>query len=256
VSAIILGQTLVEQPIKFGWSPDRGPYTQRSWKGTETQVKSKINEIISLGGSYEVEQLAGEFWMITASYGNNTGGGDQSGNEVTDQWELVPNVVSQNLLESQYSKVAGLSTTQVKQIKDSLAQNVEPSASGFASDQLTVYTLMHSNVDTVSVSQPVLQHNWLVPIGVNLAYSYSNIDRIFTTASLISTEGVPADLAVSISAWTASFANPSYGSNRVALVFGWKKLAPTQRIANNGRREITQGFEFGLWSTDIYGATV
>jgi hypothetical protein len=247
------------QPIRFGWSKDRGHSTTKEWRGGESQVRAKIAEIIAAGGSYEVEQVAGEVWKIVASYSSPQPDGSTpaDGDTIAVTWELLPKDAQKALLGSFHSLVSGLSQADIDQIKTEVDDTTKTAATTtLTGNALKVFKLMRAGVDTVEVEQPVLSLTWVVPDNENLNYAYANIGRVYTTSSLISTEAIPGYIATSMVAWTASFSNPTYGANRVSLVFGWKKRAPTQRRSGNNKREISQTWEFGLWATDIYGATV
>lgn len=255
----ILGSSLTEQPIKFGWSRERGPYTTKEWRGTEARVRSKITEVIAQGGSYDVERLPGDVWKIVAQFATSegAGGGSTGGAEITETWELLPKDAQKDILSSYHSLVSGLTQANIDQIRtDVNSLSVTAANTTLTGNALVVFKLMKAGVENVEIEQPVLSHNWIVPVNANLSYAYANIGRIYTTSSLISSEGVPSYLASSLSAWTSSFSDPSYGTNRISLVFGWKKRPPTQRVTNDSRREISQTWEYGLWSTDVYGSTV
>jgi hypothetical protein len=262
MSATILGtQAATLQPIRFGWSAERGHQTTKEWQGGESQVRALIPQIVFDGGSWEVDRMPGDMWKITATYSkpqdDGAGPGDAGGQEIAVTWELLPKDAQKQLLGSFHSLVAGLSAADIDQIKAEVDNTTKTVANTtLTGNALKVFKLMRAGVDTVEIEQPVLNLTWIVPNNVNLSYSYANIGRIYTTSSLISTENIPGYISTSMVAWTSSFSNPSYGTNRVSLVFGWKKRAPTQRLAGLSRREISQTWEFGLWATDIYGGTV
>jgi len=262
MSEIVLGtKAATLQPIKFGWSAERGHHTTQEWLGSETNIRALIPNIVAAGGSYEVDQMAGGCWRIVASYSQpqpgGAGGGDTGGQEIAVTWELLPKDAQKPLLASFHSLVAGLTPAEIDQIKAEVDNTTKTAANTtLTGNALIVFKLLRSGVDTVEIEQPVLNLTWIVPNNVNLSYSYANIGRIYTTSSLISAESIPSYISTSMVAWTSSFTNPSYGSGRVSLVFGWKKRAPTQRLAGTNRREISQTWEFGLWSTSIYGSTV
>lgn len=247
------------QPIRFGWSKDNGHSTVKEWRGGESQIRSKIPEIIALGGSYEIERIVDDVWKIVATYSGPQPDGPTGadGDAITETWELLPKDAQKDLLGSFHSLVAGLTQAEIDQIKAEVDDTTKTAATTTLSgNALIVFKLMRAGVDAVEIEQPVLSLTWIVPDNQNLNYAYANIGRIYTTSSLISAEVIPTYIATSMVAWTSSFTNPSYGTDRVSLVFGWKKRAPTQRLAVNNRREISQTWEFGLWSTDIYGVTI
>lgn len=261
------GPTL--QPKKFGYSKERGHYDTRVWEGGEDEIRGMIPAVLPFGVSYDCEELRGGLWRLTVNYSSpqsdGAGGGDAGGDQIAVTWELLPKDAQKPLLGSWHTIVSGLDAATIDKIRahseDKTYTTESPAPSGYtttdlAGNALKIFKLLRAGVDTVEVEQPVLTLTWIVPDDVNLAYSYANIGRVYTTASLISAEAIPSYISTSMTAWTSSFSNPTFGSNRVSLVFGWKKRAPTQRLAGENKREITQTWEYGFWATDIYGATV
>lgn len=253
----ILGSTKVEQAKRFGFRQRTGPYNVVETRGTEAQIRALLPAISAAGGDYDVEQLPGDIWKVVANYGNAESGGGSSGNEITETWELLPKDAAKNILQSHHSLVAGLDQPAIDNIRNKINDpSVTAANSGLAGNSLTLFSLMRAGVESVEVEQPVLTHSWNVPYSVVLGYAYSNIGRIFSNSTLYSSEGVPSYLQSSITSWTSNFSNPSYGTDRVSLVFGWRKKAPTQRITVNKGLEFQQTFEFGLWPTSIFGSVL
>jgi hypothetical protein len=255
----ILGANLTEQPIKFGWSRERGPYTTKEWRGAEAQIRAKMSEVVAQGASWDIERLPGDIWRIVAQFATSegAGGGSTGGAEITETWELLPKDCAKDLLSSSADIVAGLTQEEIEDIQNNLnAGRKSEFMTHLSGDALTVFKLMRAGVQHEEIEQPVLSHNWMVPVNATLAYTYPNLGRIFSTSSLISNEGVPGYLKRDIEAWTASFTNPGYGDDRVELVYGWRKRAPTQRVTNDSRREVSQTWEFGLWSPALRGPVI
>lgn len=254
----ILGSTRVEQAKRFGFRQRGGPYNIVEHKGTEAQIRGLLPGIEAAGGDYDVEQLPGDIWRVTANYGNaETGGGSASGSQITETWELAPKDASKPILQSYHSLVAGLTQPQIDQIRAEVDDPGKTAANTtLTGNSLILFKLMRAGVESTEVEQPVLVHSWNVPYQVVLGYAYANVGRLFSNSTLFSSEGVPGYLRSSISAWTSNFSNPTYGTGRINLVFGWKKRAPTQRIAINKGLEFQQTFEFGLWPTDMFGSVL
>ena len=261
MSTILGTKAATLQPIKFGWSKERGHYTVKEWHGGEANIRALIPQIVADGANYDFDAGNGDLAKIVANYSTATpdgaGGGNSGGDEVSVNWELGPKDAQKALLSSYHSLVSGLTAAEIDLIKADVADTTKTAATTtLTGNGLKVFKLLRADVDTVEIEQPILSLTWIVPNSVTLSYAYSNIGRIYTTSSLISAEGIPSYISTSMNAWTASFSNPTFGTNRISLIFGWKKRAPTQRLAGTNKREISQTWEFGLWATDIYGATV
>ena len=272
MSTILGTKGPVLQPKKFGYSKERGHYDTRVWEGGENEIRAMIPAVLPLGVSYDCEEMHGGLWRLTANYSqpqsDGAGSGDAGGTEVAVTWELLPKDTTKDLLASGHSLLAALTQTQIDQIRTdaddpscgAVAAPTVTSGTGrittLTGNALKVLKLLKAKVTDVEIEQPILNLTWIVPDNVNLSYAYTNIGKIYTTASLIAAEAIPSYISTSMTAWTASFTNPAYGTDRISAVYGWKKRAPTQRLAGESKREYSQTWEWVLWATDIYGATV
>lgn len=257
MSNTILGTgSAVEQGKRYSWSPTKGISITRTWRMASEATKNSLEaQLRAQMWDINVAELSGGNWEVTATSSTDPFSGPQ-GEQIVEYWELVPKDCSKELLASHHNLVSGLTQGAVDNIKKAVDNSDTTSATcGLTGNPLVVFKLMRAGVEHVEIEQPILQHVWQVPIGVNLTYSYSYIGRIYTNATLFG-EGVPPDLQTSIAAWTASFTNPTMDASRPTCVFGWKKKAPTQRIGSDNKREISQQWEFGFWSTDIYSAAL
>lgn len=254
-----------EQPLRYGWSPTRGIYTIRTWRGGRTQIDAVAAQLRALGYAYEVNDIPGDLAEIQATISGDETGGRGGGSDINNRWELVPNRVMKDLLESDNAMIRALSDENIENINYYLQNPMNLGTGGTVTSKFTntgdrtnavkAYKLMRAGVKGVIVSQPILRHTWSVPNNQNPGFAFDNIHRVLSTATLISNEGVPADFLLPLSTLPTKFTNPTR-TDSVALSYGWWKAMPSLSVAAYNRREISAEWEFGLWSTDIYGAVL
>lgn len=254
-----------EQPVRWGYSPTRGVYTIRTWRGGKSQIDAKGIELMALGCSVEISDTEGGAYseLQATIAGDETGRG--GGSQITNRWELVPNRVVKDLLESDNAMVLSLNDENVENINYYLQNPLHLGTAGTLESKFTntgsranalkAYKLMRAGVKGVYVSQPILRHTWSIPNNANPGYAFTNIGRILTTPTLIANEGVPANFLVPLGDLPTVFTNPSR-TDSVDLDYGWLKAMPSLSVAAFNRQELSGEWEFGLWSTDIYGAAL
>lgn len=246
--------TETEQPRKFTWDPKEGPRTIRVWHGNKEAMDARAAIMIGAKWSVRKDQILGtDKWQVEASAPISEEG-EAAGVEIVDTWELLPKDAAKSLLQSDASAVLALSgddITRIKKVLDESWTSEQSPAYDDVSNSLAVLALLKAGVESWEVEQPVLTHTWAVPYGMNLAYAYSNIGRIYSTATLFSSESIPVEVTSGVLSWVSQFSNPTR-TDGVSLVWGWKKRAPQQRVVGNNRSEIVQTWEFGLWSTLLY----
>lgn len=244
-----------EQPLRYGYTIGSGPFTIRSHKGTRAQVEARIPEYLSQGFSYEVIQGEGNVWTIEGRAQIDGSGGAGSGFEVADKWELQPNKVAKDLLSSNSALVAGLTATNIRAIRHALANDTPDGAapSGLTGDALTVYTYMKAGFDQWTVHQPIMRHAISIPRNWSFAVNAGNIGKILTTTQLYTLEGLPNDFLFGLPAIVAQLAAATR-TDGISLITGWYKGFPTVEVTNQGRRDASIDYEFGLWPAAGYSA--
>ncbi len=263
MSAIILGTSgATEQPVKLGWSQDRGFYCVREWKGPAPAINILIAQAFTYKLQYDVEQVVGGLGRITITYGSSTAGAQSGqGPDIVDNWELLPNKVQKDIFHADCTIVNSQTSEQLDSIKSFVNHSLNDDGTSKAnpaawdSNSETLYELVTAGVDHWVSYQPVLRRTYRVPQGQSLIAAYSNIKKILTTATLISTEGVPPDFVLPINTIAPSPSNPTR-SDSVDLAYGWLKGIPTANIAAYVTREVHLEWEYGLWATALYGSSI
>ncbi len=248
-----------EQPGRYGWSPQRGPYTTRVWRGGLAAILQIAAQCYAAGYTFERSGGIGGIFTLEASMGGDAGGaGGSAGasNEIVDDWELLPNKVQKDLLSSDTAVVNALTALQIDAIKKA---NQNPPADAAVSDLpaecLPVYRLMAAGVEYKVVHQPVLRHSWVIPRNARKGFDFTTVDKILTTNTLVRSEGVPVDFLLPLRSLPTKYSNPAR-IDGITLVYGWYKAMPTLTLSAYSRRLVQAEYEFGLWSTLVYGAAI
>lgn len=257
--ATILGSgVMTEQPAEWGFDPDKGYDSARSWKGPAWAVDSITATLQASGYKFRVRNLHGGLAQIDAQISGyvegETGGGGTVA-DVVDTWELAPNSVMKPILQADATIINALDATELAQLTAYIkSPPPEEQTPAWTTAQLAVLKLIDAGIESWEIEQPILRHTYNIPRGVLYPFTWSNIWKIHTTAQLITNEGVPADYVLDLAAIGALFTNPTRG-NAVSLAYGWRKKMPHQSIGVNGKREVSIEYHFGLWATALY-ATV
>lgn len=255
---ITLGSSeAVEQPGKFGWRPGVGPVNTRIWKGLSSAIIPLSNQLISLGWEINVDKgPTGTIWTLEGTT-NSDLDGNAAGQEIVDNWELLPNKVEKDLLESSCDLVNTLTTHNIANLRKLYAEADGNGLNFHFGDNnencQKVYALMISGVTHWRIFQPVLRHNWIVGNGTRYSPNMQNNGLILTTNTLVSTEGVPGDFDIALDSLNYGAVSSRSG---IDLTYGWFKNIPTLNKSSNNRREIHAEWEFGLWSVDLYGSAI
>jgi len=245
MSNIVLGPlAAVEQPIEYGWSPSRGAYAIRRWRGQQQQIESLVGQLQSDGFEYAVR--GGPVWECTAQFGGDP---DDPGNLV-DQWELLPNLVEKDILESNLAIIDGLTSEQKSKLRAYAQSGTDDDFNAIAgTDAVTIATLIRAGVRSVRVHQPALRHTRTVSGKYAAQAAHTNVGRIIAPGSITSLEGVPAGVLFELPTGTNLRTD-------IAMNYGWLKDPPSVQQVAWSRWQISQEWLWGLWSEVLYGAPI
>jgi len=241
---LILGSSnAIEQPQTVGYSPSRGWYTVRTWKGKKNAIDTLSNSLVSAGYEFQIDHGPGGISTVRAQTPQNL----SSAEEAVNLWEIQPIAFTKDILEADIAAIESISEDDKIAIRHAIQSPPDPPTSPALTDPnaIDTYLLMLSGVREIKKFSITLRHTqtvsnqWAVPI------SLTNVNRLHSTATLISDEAPPG--------WIAS-TMPTFVSNRAGLVYGWYKSLPTITIVSYQRTQLVQEWEFGLWATFLYGA--
>ncbi len=267
-----------EQPLAYGLN-DGGFYSHQVFEGTAADIQAKAAGYSNLGVRYEVENLHGGRAKLTAylTWAN----ANQLGQEVpVENWELDPQEVEKDLLDAdfQHGSLTALSSSDRATIAGLINNGISwngstnpvmlPGSSGSneshtlatpLGNAYSFYLLMKAGVRSFPVDASVIRHTSNVSSEYSVKVSFANSGRIFSSASLISIEGVPSDLLFDVP--TAPNATQYIETAPTLttpgdLQYGWRKVPPSVQKMALQRWQITQNYQFGLWAVRLYGAVL
>jgi hypothetical protein len=235
------------QPIAMG-KTESGSYTTYVWEGTKQSILGQIAVVDALGGTWDYQDsptLAK--CRLTARIPLNVVSGDPT-TDVVDDWEYFSHDSEVDILKADIASVNSITDTDKSLIRKAIqAPPGGPSpavSSGSASD---IYLLMLTGVREMRISQPILRHTKTVTRAYQVKAARTNVKKIISTANIGTLEGIPAAVL---------FQLPTDVSTRDGLVYGWYKKEPSVRLAARQKIRIEQEWEYGLWSTLLYGAAI
>lgn len=269
MSTILGTADATEQGISYGWDRSRGPFTRRTFKGVRTAIDALIPQLVAQGYAYEVRQLPGNIYELEATIGDDvSGSGTNIANQVVETWELRPNKVQKDIFEADAAAIKALKASWIEQIKFWLNNPPRGGSDSIVWSDLAgdpvgtaatasnpVFKLMRAGVTHWNIHQPVLTHSLSVPLYANANFNFNNLGKLIPTAKLFTQEGLTSDYILPLNTLAAQFPAPSR-TDGVTLVYGWYKGFPTMTTSSEGRRSVVVDYEFGLWSTLLYGSLV
>lgn len=235
-----------EQPFSTGFSPQRGWYTIRVWRGTNSALRSLLPLLKNAGYEFQLDEGYGAIGTVRAQIPDRT---DGSAEEVINLWELDNNSATKDILETDDSGINSISATHKRAIRAQIQSpdEDENSAQGSFSNPVAqqVYDLMMKGVREKVVYQQVLRHTQTVSTNYQVAASRTNVRRIISKASMANQENIPIWIYDSMDDGTSA---------QTGLAYGWYKEPPKITVVSYQRTQISQQWTFGLWSTLLYGA--
>jgi len=275
--------TLNAQDFKF--TPFEGSEWGGVYEGEKNAIWALAPSLIALGYHVTFDTKQSRIASLSfraISTPTTLGGISPANNSYQDSWELVRNTVQKELLESDHPLVAQVTNIASADTMGNLdmlkswfanpnqgSKNTPPnfmpdfadSNDGATSKAAALYLwqLYASGVKSVEVKQPILRLTRTASPAYSAPFAVSNIDTLFTTASMISDSGVPSSFAVSLSSLATRLVNKSGGNNPVirsdglTLYFGWLKDLIDVRKHGKQRTQFGLEYKFGLWDAKLYG---
>jgi hypothetical protein len=245
--------TAEEQPIERVWDKKTGFSLVRRWRGTEAVITSLYDSLISGSAYSNVSMTEGAVWEVRARADTDVDGNNDPApdNSAVDTWELTANRADSDILSSSIASVTGLNEADLLLLRDfvdgkkafddyisSSPAFVAP-ASG---DPVGIYDLLKRGTKRIVSYAPVIRKTQTVANNYAIPSALTNVSKVWTTASFLAVESVP----------------PSIGNNLPAssvvgdFQYGWLKGFPAITDTVDGKVQLQQEWEWGLWSTVLY----
>jgi hypothetical protein len=252
------------QPSRWGRN-ESGNFDTWTFEATTRQEIESLaaNIAQTIGLSYDVTESFGKYKLDIYFPWNMRGIDPRT--DLVIKWEMFTQKVEKDLLSARVENpntVALLSTYQVQQLRQFMLQPPDgdtiefPTAATFQKKgesngaiALAIYNLMQQGVTSFPVEQPKLRRTFVTSNQYAIQYALTNVRRIISTVSLVTTENIPNSLLFSLPNESWIDPNPDAPS----LAFGWLKSFPTVQQVALLKWSIVQEWEYGLWATLLYG---
>lgn len=242
------GAGLILQPDQRAYSPDRGFYIIRSWRGPTASALAYETTLQTAGFEY-VNDNRSPIATITAKIGYDDTTSPGSPEVPVNLWERNVNREQKTIYE--HPRVAALGIGYITAIREAV-QNNETTVSASTVDGGTVendaiahevFDLIRKGVDSFPVWQPVVNQTQIVSSSYPRSAVTANVGKILTKAQMVSLEEAPEGVLddKTVPDGLTSIARYGYYKNEPQI---------TQQ-ANNKWHIVTQ-WEAGFWSTFLY----
>lgn len=266
------------------FTPNIGGVYGGRYQGPIDQVKDKMDLLIAAG--YSVRYECDSSPIATLDFSSVTNSTDPGGSapvapnsDYTDNFQVIRNTVQKELLVSDHPLVAGVNALNLEELRNLMkAESVKlgtnyvaigitgaptwSSGSPTSSPSKAQYLLdLHrSGVTSIEVKQPVLRVTRVTNPLYDAPFDVSRVDKVLSTATMISDSGVPSNFAIPLLSLASACARSSttgsgYAtrSDSLGLKYGWLKDAITSETIGTTRNQYVVEYKFGLWDVEIYG---
>lgn len=245
MSETIVGkQTHTENSEEISYSPSSGWSKTIGIDGPKLAVRALLNQLAALGYAFTYKSDQGPKAAISVqTVGIASPGGSEN---PTLQWEYFAGVAEIDILEADIANVNSISGSDKQVIRDALNGNFA-TFNVLAGNALTMLELIRGGLRNFRVNIPTLRVSKLVSGGYPVKASLSNVGRIITTNTLTIQESIPSTLLFNL---------PDYTSSKSGYVYSWYKKFPNVQQSGGNRWNVSQEWEYGLWTTFMYGSAL
>lgn len=263
------GSTLTELYSQTDFEPLKVPVYNRTFKGTAEEIAIKREQMVTLGWKCKVSQGPGGLETLTCTFAGALGSDGSTPEDITSDdlaytWELIPNTITVDLLDSDISIVTDVYPIHRLAMANALKNPPETGKPPFVvygayggTDQYTkvlkLWNHIQEGIKTIDVDQPILRKQTTVPLNNSLTSFYANKGRIYSVATLQSLDGLPNNIADLFNIPSDPAVN---NLNRITKIYGFRKGTATVQELPNSTIQVSQEWKFGLYSVDIDGVRI
>jgi hypothetical protein len=272
----------IEQPISFGWSPQRGMFSKRTWEaGGESgkrNLRGMANQLEIGQVEYELVDTFGKS-RLTAIYSGATDGRVEV--PITT-WEVRVNRISKDFFQTpaiyeltNYTIRSGVvyydryksdsmldllkRCVEAKDVSEATSDPYNMSfttgSDAFIKTWIEAYSLALSGAHEFIVEQAVVVKTETVSNQYNRSALSVNVGKIFSEAQMLSTaSGYPAapQNCVETLALPSALLPPSPPGFPYGFVYGYRKSAPEMHQQAYNKWQMVTQWEQGYWATLLY----
>ncbi len=246
----------VRQPTEYTYDPQNGMQVVFKWEAAGGDLWPLANAYAAARMGFTHIPNAAKSTLIATASGPQAGEGDFN----TDTWEILANEIQKDMLEHPRSLAIEESfpgtLILVKHETESgkaLATTPPWSSGAVALGATRLYNLLVRGQTHFSLGQYVLRHTTNVSNAYNSNIADFNVERIYTTAQLLTEAGnsnlwtfpLPGRLAYKVQ-------NLPVPTARTDYLVGWRKLPSSENTAANNRVNITTEYWLEQWSLYAY----
>lgn len=247
------------QPGQWGRS-EQGNFTVWVYRGSKAAVYAQAASFAqTLGLAYDVQESFG-MWELRVHFPWSMNGIDPRTDKV-ENWEFFASKSEKDLLDARVENpntIGALTQQQVEKIRFFIQNPPDgkvtpfPAAADFVTDlgvtdgganAFQIYQLENQGVRNFPLEQPILKHTIITSNQYAISYALFNIRRVISTLSLVAFESIPNGLLFNL---------PNDLSTDPTRAYGWYKGFPTIQQVALLKWQISQEFQYGLWSTLIW----
>lgn len=264
-----------QQPYRYG-KRECGRFAVVPYESvSQSQIDALAAEADAQGLNYEVSLTHGKA-RIEIEYNFNNVAGSYPGatTEVEERWELISGKTTKSLLDSRNPLAASASAGALAKIQTLVENNglidKDPatglmtrqvwgdasSATVFTNGEMQLLAALLKGVDQVPTTAPVLSRTRVVTANYINRAAFTNVDKIFSGATLVSSESVPTAVLFDFPSDTDPSPEPIGGLGiNLTYLYGWLKNGPDVRQVESKKWSISQTWEYGLWLINVFGGT-
>jgi hypothetical protein len=244
--AVIRGkQSHTENSEEISYSPSSGWSKSIGIDGPKLAVRALLNQLAGLGYAFTYKSDQGPKAAITVQTVGVASAGETE--NPTLAWEYFAGVAEIDVLEADIANVNSITSTADKKILRDAINGTVPEDSGLTGNANTLFELIKGGLRNFRVNIPTLRVSKLVSGGYPVKASLTNVGRIITTNTLTIQENIPGTLLFNL---------PSYTSSKSGYVYAWYKKFPNVQQSGGNRWNVSQEWEYGLWTTFMYGSAL
>lgn len=232
-----------------GWTKDGGPYIDYIYEGTDDACRTFAEASLSQIDAYDINPEGGSGkHQLTIRVGSHVPEGQSELPQ--DDVRMDVNRINKDIFT--HPNFSGYTEAQMATVRKAaetkVATDITAAQAVLSGNALLTFNLViKSNLEYWTVYQPVLIKTRTASSAYAFAVSYANCGRIISSGFLANEAELGGILR---------FTLPDLVSSDARFVYGWLKHFPSYAPGPNNRYVLTQEYEYGAWSTLLYGALV
>lgn len=248
----------VEQGLEREYDINSGWVTVRRFRGPQADIEAKELEMQFEGYSTRIRE--GAVWELEARIAQDIrSGGGGTAEQPVDTWELFPNISEKDVLLSTNAAISGIVSQDLMLLREILDGKVdltqyETASPAFVAagsgNPLGVFAHIVAGLKSTILYQPILRHTRTVSRAYEIPASVAGAGQVFSSARVVSDNGVPAGIANQMQ--VSAYSNRTVSGYTLQLYLGWLKVYPTVQMAAYGKTQIVSEWQWGEWSTMFY----